>query len=304
MDSPAFQFYPKQWLGDDKVLLMDWDARAMHMHLMCIAWQQEQPCTIPDDDVALKRWCGDPLDWPRLRSQILSAWTKQGGRWVQRGLLREYLKQEDKRRKRQAAANKRWHGESDSPCMPDAYAKDMLSRAEAEDVIEDEDRDGILSDLITTWNEVAAQNHLKAVTPSTVLKPTTEAGKKRRRVALARLKEHPDLGEWRTVIDRIAARAYCRGENDAGWTADFTYLTRVETFDAHLTGKFSTPAAKRPDPGRHVDVSPWHLDDVRDYGNGTVHPQWDAYLDAMAGRPAPWQRFKQWLSTQEGEARA
>jgi hypothetical protein len=25
--SPAFQFYVRQWLGDDKVLSMDWDAQ-------------------------------------------------------------------------------------------------------------------------------------------------------------------------------------------------------------------------------------------------------------------------------------
>jgi len=118
-------------------------------------------------------------------------------------------------------------------------------------------------------------------------------------VALARLKEHPDLSEWGTVISRIAARAFCRGENDSGWTADFAYLTRVETFDDHLTGKFSNPTpqkAKRFDPGRNVGAKAWHADDVREYGGDPPkHQRWDEYLDFMADKPGPWPRFAEWL---------
>lgn len=93
--SPSFQFYPKQWLGDDRVLLMDWDARAMHLHLMCISWQQPIVGSIPDDDATMRRWCGSPANsaWKRLRPQILSAWRLEGDRWYQDGLVRERARQ-------------------------------------------------------------------------------------------------------------------------------------------------------------------------------------------------------------------
>jgi hypothetical protein len=108
MDSPAFQFYPKQWLGDDKVLAMDWDARAMHMHLMCIAWQQTPPCTLPDDDAIIRRWLGNPKKWVYLKNQIFSAWKMNNGRWLQSGLLEQYNKQSNYRESRKAGSDARW----------------------------------------------------------------------------------------------------------------------------------------------------------------------------------------------------
>jgi len=108
MKAPAFQFYPKQWLGDDKVMLMDWDARAMHLHFMCIAWQQDNPCTLPDDDELLRRWVGNPRDWPRLKKQIFRAWKLENNLWIQVGLLREHEKQSKFSESRKLNASKRW----------------------------------------------------------------------------------------------------------------------------------------------------------------------------------------------------
>jgi hypothetical protein len=99
VSAPAFQFYPKQWLGDDRILEMDWDARAMHLHLMCVAWQQSPPGTLPADERRVRRLLGNPKDWARLGPQILSAWVQIGDRFAQRGLLREAEKQARKRQK-------------------------------------------------------------------------------------------------------------------------------------------------------------------------------------------------------------
>ncbi|MDI3467930.1 MAG: hypothetical protein OJF50_006751 [Nitrospira sp.] len=114
---PAFQFYPKQWLGDDAIMLMDWDVRGMHLHLMCIAWQQEPPCTLPDDDTQLRKWCGNirQKKWNKIREKLLLAWHVCDGRWIQEGLLREYEKQRKYSDSRRSAANSRWQKQ-------DAYA--------------------------------------------------------------------------------------------------------------------------------------------------------------------------------------
>lgn len=95
----GFYFIPKKWLGDATVLTMDWDCKAMHFHLMCIAAQQEKQGYLVDDDNIFRRLLGNPdiNDWNnRIKQQVFSAWKqkiiKENGRqityWYQPGLLK------------------------------------------------------------------------------------------------------------------------------------------------------------------------------------------------------------------------
>ncbi len=125
MKSPAFQFYVKDWLGDDKVMLMSSGARALHLHFMCLAWQQEPACTLPDDDSMLQAWAANMPDWidlrerwPRLKAEVFRAWTfiADKGRWLQAGLLKQFKKQQDTSATKRRAANERWKREkADQP---------------------------------------------------------------------------------------------------------------------------------------------------------------------------------------------
>jgi hypothetical protein len=74
--SPAFQWYPKQALGDDKIIAMDWDAKGMHYTLCWLSWQQEPAGTIPDETALIRRWLGSPSDdiWRRVSPQVFAAW--------------------------------------------------------------------------------------------------------------------------------------------------------------------------------------------------------------------------------------
>lgn len=94
--SPAVQWYPKQYLGDDKVLAMEWDARGMHHWLLNISWQQEPRGTIPNDTGLIRRWLGSPSDeiWRRVWPQIKESWLLQDGRFVNAGMLRAAQRQE------------------------------------------------------------------------------------------------------------------------------------------------------------------------------------------------------------------
>jgi hypothetical protein len=89
--APAYQRYPKQIMGDDKVLLMDWDAYGMHNWLLDISWQQDPRGTIPDDTAVLRRWLRNPSDetWRRVWPQINTAWPiLEGGRRGNAGMIR------------------------------------------------------------------------------------------------------------------------------------------------------------------------------------------------------------------------
>jgi uncharacterized protein YdaU (DUF1376 family) len=118
MSAEGFHFNVKQWLGDDAVLLMDWDVRAMHLQLMCVAWQKTPPGTLPDDNTMLCKWlsCLDKQAWSeRIRPQLAQAWRIADGRWHQDGLMREWERQASNSQKRRAAANIRWKKEPGNP---------------------------------------------------------------------------------------------------------------------------------------------------------------------------------------------
>jgi uncharacterized protein YdaU (DUF1376 family) len=86
---------PKQWLGDDDVLAMDWPARAMHFHLLMLSVQQEPAGSIPNDTALLRRWLHSPSDevWRQVWPQISSAWRLQDGRWFNKGMVSAHEKQ-------------------------------------------------------------------------------------------------------------------------------------------------------------------------------------------------------------------
>jgi hypothetical protein len=110
------QWNYKQWLGDNKVLAMDWDARAMHFHLLMLSIQEDPQGSIPDDTDAIRRWLGSPSGsvendqtWRRVRPQIFAAWLLRDGRWFNDGMVRECERQ-DRYRKRYENGTKKCGG--------------------------------------------------------------------------------------------------------------------------------------------------------------------------------------------------
>jgi hypothetical protein len=52
MKSPAFQFYPKDWLSSLKILLMTPEQEGAYVRLLCYCWDSGD-CSLPDDDEQL-----------------------------------------------------------------------------------------------------------------------------------------------------------------------------------------------------------------------------------------------------------
>ena len=76
-NNKGFYFDPKKWLGDSVIMAMDWDCKAMHLHLMAIAWQQDKKGYLLFNDQLIIKLLGNPPinDWQeRIKPQILSAW--------------------------------------------------------------------------------------------------------------------------------------------------------------------------------------------------------------------------------------
>lgn len=72
----SFLFNPKKWLGDAKIMSMDWDVRGMHIHLLCFAAQQNLKGFLPyDEDFLIKILNVREDDWTkRIKHQLLKAW--------------------------------------------------------------------------------------------------------------------------------------------------------------------------------------------------------------------------------------
>jgi uncharacterized protein YdaU (DUF1376 family) len=108
--SPAFQFYPRDFLTDSHVIAMALPERGAYITLLCLAWMEG---SLPVDHAALAKLCSVPIKaferlWPALRP----CFTVVEGRLVQPRIERERCKQAAYREAQAAAgkasAAKRW----------------------------------------------------------------------------------------------------------------------------------------------------------------------------------------------------
>ncbi len=110
--SPAFQFYPKEFLSDGNVSGMALHELGAYIKLICICWNDG---SLPMQTDRLANMVGVPVKvfeklWPPVRA----CFQERAGRFVHPRLDKEREKQETHRQrasdKGAAGANKRWHG--------------------------------------------------------------------------------------------------------------------------------------------------------------------------------------------------
>jgi uncharacterized protein YdaU (DUF1376 family) len=107
--TPAFQFYPKDWLTDDKVQAMSLSERGLYITLLCHAWLHG---SIPDTESALSRITNVRKDvFRRLwKGQLKSCFISSAvGRLQNPRLEREREKQAHFRELRAAAGRRGGH---------------------------------------------------------------------------------------------------------------------------------------------------------------------------------------------------
>ena len=110
--SPAFQFYPGDWLSDENVVLMSNAARGLYITLLCHCWLEG---SIPADLDKLSKISNEKRKkFEKIWREVESCFSKNGdtGRYVNNRLERERTKQEYYRKERSESgklgANKRW----------------------------------------------------------------------------------------------------------------------------------------------------------------------------------------------------
>ena len=118
-ESPAFQFYPKDWLTSERTRVMGAEARGYYMDLLSYAWLKKGLPTALRDLAVL-------LSVPRSKMQRLwvvlgPSWVEHQGRLINTRQEEEREKQNLYRQRQKDAAHKRW----ESRGSPDAGATDI-----------------------------------------------------------------------------------------------------------------------------------------------------------------------------------
>ena len=74
---------------------------------------------------------------------------------------------------------------------------------------------------------------------------------KRRTVTLARLKEPFFASNWEAAIAKVASSAFCQGQNDRGWQADFEWFIRPDSVTKIMESKYDS---QKPQPRTNDDA--------------------------------------------------
>jgi uncharacterized protein YdaU (DUF1376 family) len=90
--APYFPFYPRDFASDGKVEAMTTVEVGAYILLLCKAWHETPPATIPDDDRVLARWTRvTPDEWAAMKLAVLAPFKPCGdGRLIQGRLRGHY----------------------------------------------------------------------------------------------------------------------------------------------------------------------------------------------------------------------
>jgi len=128
MTSPAFQFYPADFLADENVALMSNREIGCYIKLLCYCWREG---SIPSDNQKIARLCGEPeIEMAQLWSAIgpcFSSATDTPSRLINKRLAMEVEKQQAYRKERSESGKKGAKALWDKQLKPDgsAMAKPM-----------------------------------------------------------------------------------------------------------------------------------------------------------------------------------
>lgn len=227
-ERPYFQFYPKDFASDGKVEAMSTTAVGAYILLLCKAWLETPPASLPNDDCTLARWSRVSSDeWAEVKTMVLAAFTPgAGNRLYQKRLRAEYDKLVEKSNAASQSAAKRW-GKSErnanalpTHCEGNARAYESESKSGS----------GSSSPDLSSLPSAIYAAYPRHVGPR---KAMAEIAGALNRIGNGEAKKPPDIPEWPPpnpaawLLDRTKQYA----EATAGWHIDERqYIPHPSTF--------------------------------------------------------------------------
>ncbi len=129
MKAPAFQLYARDFLADPLVDAMTPEQLGGYFRLLLVAWQQDEPGHLPDDDALLAGWSRLGKRWKACSAPIRRCFRKaDDGRLFQKRMVEVAFDQEFYRKQQSEAGKrgnaKRWASQPD--------AKNIATRSQAD----------------------------------------------------------------------------------------------------------------------------------------------------------------------------
>jgi len=292
--SPAFSFYPKDFVSSPKVQAMTPAEIGSYVLLLCAAWVGDPQGYLPEDDELLRRITRmSPDEWRVARPLIMACFECDGdGRVYNKRLLRERRRQETHSAAQRENANKRWDkrsGSSKTPvvCQRNAMALPPHCQSDTESCLPSSRRsrpDAVIAsstrskppytapgDASVIGADTAIEDPACVVSSGLVMEFVTtwnalgapfahlkSLGPRQNALAAcwreAFFREH-----WQSSLRRMAASAFCSGCGERGWIADVGWFLKPATVHELDEGKYdnrspATPASK-PIPGRRSEMN-------------------------------------------------
>lgn len=88
--SPAFQFYVKDFLTDDKVAVMNLEQIGAYTKLLCYCWNNNG---LTNEQEELKEMCGNPENWDKIWKKVGKCFYENNGKLYNKRLDKEREKQ-------------------------------------------------------------------------------------------------------------------------------------------------------------------------------------------------------------------
>jgi uncharacterized protein YdaU (DUF1376 family) len=244
----AMPYFGDAYMADTRHLTLE-EHGAYHL-LLLIAWRSPE-CALPDDDKRIAQMLGvTSKKWAALKPVVMAFWTVTENGWEQKRLTKERRWVTEKSRKNKDAAEARWGAKSrkaKEPHHANAYANghpnghangyapppplgsnEPIESSNEDLSVEPTDKPLTKQEVIDAW-----QDRMVPLGFPPIRKMTAQRDRQLR----ARLRDST-LEDWQRAMSALERSAFCRGENDRGWRADFDFLLQPKSFTKLLEGAY------------------------------------------------------------------
>ena len=280
MRSPAYQFYPADWLGSQRVQMLTLEEEGAYQRLLCFCWQHG---SIPANPEQAARLIGKGAS-TTLANTVLTMFQPHptdGTLMVHDRLDFERRKQENWRQKsseggKKSAANRLQskpksrvvqppsqgcleNGANQKATLQSSVFPLQSSSSSPDSSLhtpkEEGDKSATLSPPSKKSESAGLQevfdawNALPGVFPQCLL-----LSDKRRRTLQIRLREPFFAGAWRDALARLSASRFAQGENDRGWRASFDWFITPDVVQKIMEGKYDTRNGKKAESNQTPEL--------------------------------------------------
>lgn len=259
MKSPAFQFYPTDYLASQRVQMMTLEEEGAYCRLLCYCWQHG---SIPSDPELAARLVGKGCSTTVARVVLPMFEVACGdGRVTHDRLERERAKQAEWREKSSAGGKKSAQMRQESKggstvAQPPYQPNGNIPVSSFQSPSSKEERGGIPPQPQPPTNHDHEAEKRKAILEQ--IQSVFDAWNRlegfpkcllvsdgRRRKLEVRLRDPFFFSNWRNGIEKLQNSKFLMGESERGWKATFDWFIKPESLLRIIEGKYDNHAQSR-----------------------------------------------------------